>query len=103
MPPLLARRCPDETSSKRSPHHTRSKIMAKSTDKQERHKFWTCELTPSPARVYPNERLSLLVTLFHPRLAEWSSDNDEEFLKPIRRISFSSTDHPINALINSQT
>ena len=52
--------------------------MAKSTtERQEHHKFWTCELTPSPARVYPNERLSLFVTLSHPRLAEWSSDNDE--------------------------
>jgi hypothetical protein len=77
--------------------------MAKSTDKQEHRKFWTCELTPSPARVYPNERLSLIVTLSHPRLAEWSSDNDEEFLNTIRRISFSSTDHRIKALLHSQT
>jgi hypothetical protein len=77
--------------------------MAKSIDKPEHHKFWTCELTPSPARVHPNERLSLLVTLSHPRLAEWSGDNDEEFLNAIRRITFSSTDHRIKALLHSQT
>jgi hypothetical protein len=77
--------------------------MAKSTDKQESHKFWTCELTPSSARVYPNERLFLFATLSHPRLAEWSSDNDVEFLNTIRQISFSSTDHRIKALLNSQT
>jgi hypothetical protein len=69
--------------------------------------FWTCELTPSPARIYPNQRLSLFVTLSHPRMAEFIPEQDDalkpgEFLDTIRRISFSSTDPRIDEHLRTQ-
>ena len=77
--------------------------MAKPIEKPEHHRFWTCELTASPARVYPNQRLSLFVTLSHPRLPEWISERDEAFIEAVRRVTFSSTDPRIDALLQGQT
>jgi hypothetical protein len=77
--------------------------MARSPVSPEPHQFWTLELTASPARVHPNQRLSLSVTLSHPRLAEWCQDRGEEFLEQICRISFSSTEPRLDELLRSQT
>jgi hypothetical protein len=73
------------------------------TKTPESHRYWTCELTPSPKRVYQNQRLALYVTLSHPLLAEWINEKGGAFVETICSVSFSSSDPRIDEHLRSQT